>query len=127
MRHTYSMWFWAINTVAVALLCIAIPDSVASLLGASVPVPDSTRLIVRLLGLVMAGYGAAYGVAAVTRGRAYMRFSVVMRACILPAVVAMVIVGWMPAFMLALGVVDLVGALWTHAELRRMPLPHSSH
>lgn len=123
MRPAYSMWFWAINTVGVALLCIVFPQTIAPVFGATAPLTDSMLVLVRFLGIVMIGYGAAYGVAAMTHGVAFMRFSVVMRACILPALLVMVAVGWMPQLLLTLGVVDLVGALWTRAELRQRGTP----
>ncbi len=119
MKPAYSMWFWAAITVGAGVLTIVAPHLIATALGAATPLPDSTLALARLLGIVLLGYGAAYGVAAASDGCAYMRFSVLLRASILPALVVMVVIGWFPKLLLALGLLDLVGALWTHLELRQ--------
>jgi len=119
MKPAYSMWFWAAITVGAGVLDLLAPDLLATALGAVSPLPDVTLVLTRLLGIVLLGYGAAYGVAAASDGRAYMRFSVLLRASILPALLVMVAVGWFPKLLLALGLLDLVGALWTHLELRQ--------
>lgn len=119
MKPAYSMWFWAALTVSAGILTIVAPHLIATALGAATPLPESTLALGRLLGIVLLGYGAAYGVAATSDGRAYMRFSVLLRASILPALIVMVAVGWLPKLLLALGLLDLAGALWTHLELRR--------
>lgn len=80
---------------------------------------NATLVMTRLLGIVMIGYAAGYAVAAVSDGRLYMRISVLLRASILPALLVMVAIGWLPKLILALGILDLVGALWTHLELRQ--------
>lgn len=119
MKPAYSMWCWAAITVGAGVLTIVAPHLIATAVGATTPLPDSTLALARLLGIVLLGYGAAYGVAAASDGHAYMRFSVLLRASILPALIAMVAVGWFPTLLLALGLLDLVGALWTHLELQQ--------
>lgn len=119
MKPAYSMWFWAAITVGAGVLTIVAPHLIATALGAATPLPDSTLALARLLGIVLLGYGTGYGVAAASDGLAYMRVSVLLRASILPALIVMVAVGWFPKLLLALGLLDVVGALWTHLELRQ--------
>lgn len=118
-KTPYSMWFWAAITVGGGILNLSAPHLLATMLGAASPLPDATLVLTRLLGIAMLGYGAGYGVAAVSDGRAYMRFSVLLRVSILPALLVMVAIGWLPKVVLAVGILDLLGALWTHLELRQ--------
>lgn len=119
MKPAYSMWCWGAITLAAAVTNLIAPQLLASALGDGAPPQNATLVMTRLLGVVMIGYAAGYAVAAVSDGRLFMRVSVLVRASILPAMLVMVALGWLPKTLVALGMLDLVGALWTHLELRQ--------
>ncbi len=119
MKPAYSIWCWAAITLAAAVTNLFAPQLLAGVLNDGATPHSSTLVMTRLLGVAMMGYAAGYAVAAVSDGRLYMRFSVLLRASILPALLVMVAIGWLPKLILALGLLDLVGALWTHLELRQ--------
>lgn len=119
MKPSYSMWTWATLTLAAALACVLAPAQVGALLGASAQQAAQVLVLCRLLGIVLLGYGAAYAVAAWSGERAFMQASVLLRLAILPTVLGMAALGWLPWTLLALGLLDLVGALWTRHELRQ--------
>lgn len=127
MKPAYSMWCWAAITLAAAVTNLVAPELLASALGDGSTPQTATLVMTRLLGIAMMGYAAGYAVAAVNDGRLYMRVSVLLRASILPTLLALVALSWLPKILLALGLLDLIGALWTHLELRkrgaRTPVP----
>lgn len=119
MKSAYSMWCWATLTMAVAITNLVAPHLLASAVQEGATPHSATLVMTRLLGIVMIGYAAGFAVAAASDGRLFMRVSVVLRASILPALLVMVALGWLPKILLALGLLDMLGALWTHLELRQ--------
>lgn len=120
MKPAYSMWCWAAITLAAAVTNLVAPQLLASAFSDRATPLNDTLVMTRMLGIVMIGYAAGYAVAAARNGQLYMRVSVLLRASILPALLVMVAIGWLPKLILALGLLDLVGALWTHLELRQL-------
>ena len=118
MKHPYSIWIWGLTTMAAGAACLVWPHLLTALLALADPVPDSTLLLARLAGLFAFGYGFGYVAAAAARSSAVMRATVLLRAGVLPLVGMLVVIGWLPAPLIALGLLDAAGALWTHLELR---------
>lgn len=118
MKPAYSMWFWAALTLGAGMTNLLAPHLFPTALGMPAPLPESTAVVGRLLGIALIGYGAGYLVAAVSADRSFMRTSVLLRYSILPAMLLLVFIGWLPQLLLALGVIDLAGAIWTRHELR---------
>jgi hypothetical protein len=79
-----------------------------------------------MFGLILIGYSLAYHVAGWTGARTYMRASVVLRLCSPVAIGALVLTGHLPRPWIAIGVLDLAGAIWTSAELAWRPKPKAA-
>ncbi|MFO1398701.1 MAG: hypothetical protein U1F48_16720 [Burkholderiales bacterium] len=110
-----SLWAWAAVTAALGLTLALAPQAAANL--AAVPLPDGAAPWARLAGLMTLAYSLAYGVAAAFDLVPWMWASVALRGTSLAPIGALVGTGLLPSPMLAIGVADLAGALWTWREL----------
>jgi hypothetical protein len=81
---------------------------------------------VRFAGLLLMAYAMGYHVAGWTGQRTYMRASVVLRVFSLVVIGAFVLLDWLPKAWLAVGLFDMVGAVWTTLELRWRPKPKAA-
>lgn len=115
----WSIWFWGgITSLAGAAFAVA-PFHVVETLGGRLD--SAAEPWARMFGLAMIGYSLAYHVAGWTGARTYMRASVVLRLASPVAIGALVLTGNLPRPWLAMGLIDLGGALWTSAELAWRP------
>ena len=132
MKPAYSMCSWAALTSSAGITVIVAPQVLAGASGAPAPPRDSALVVARLCGIVRIGYGLGEGVGAISDGRAFMRASVILRISIPPVVPAPVVIGWLPAPLLALGLIVLAAALRVRQNLRQFdgaggaPVHHSS-
>ena len=115
----WSIWFWGgLLSAAGAVFAVA-PFHALRVLGAELdPIAEPWA---RLLGLMTIAYSLAYHVAGWTGARTYMRASVVLRLCSPVAIGALVLTGNLPRPWMAIGLLDLAGAIWTAAELSWRP------
>ena len=97
-----------------ALLVLA-PNFLLGLFG----IPPTTEVWIRVAGMLVLILGAYYSLAAVAEVRAFMRWSVPIRLCVLLFFVSFVVTGLAPAVLIIFGLVDVAGAGWTAWALRR--------
>jgi hypothetical protein len=81
--------------------------------------PTPQEVWVRVGGMVIAFLGVYYVLAAKHGLRAFLAWTVATRAGVIVVFAVLVASGQGPAALLLFGVVDLAGALWTWAALRR--------
>lgn len=81
--------------------------------------PAPQEVWVRVGGMVIAFLGAYYMLAAKHGLRAFLAWTVATRASVIVVFAVLVATGLGPTVLLLFGVVDLAGALWTWAALRR--------
>ncbi|AZS20298.1 MULTISPECIES: hypothetical protein [unclassified Caulobacter] len=120
----WSIWFWG-GLLSTAGLALAVqPMTVLRLLDS--PVDVSALPWVRFCGLLLLAYAMGYHVAGWTGQRTFMRASVVLRVLSLVIIGGFVLLNWLPKAWLAVGVGDVIGAIWTTLELRWRPKPKSA-
>jgi hypothetical protein len=120
----WSIWFWG-GLLSTAGLALAVqPMTVLRLLDS--PVDTSALPWVRFCGLLLLAYAMGYHVAGWTGQRTFMRASVVLRVMSLVIIGGFVLLNWLPKAWLAVGLGDVVGAIWTTLELRWRPKPKTA-
>lgn len=120
----WSIWFWG-GLLSTAGLALAVqPMTVLRLLDS--PVDASALPWVRFCGLLLLAYAMGYHVAGWTGQRTFMRASVVLRVMSLVIIGGFVLLNWLPKAWLAVGLGDVVGAIWTTLELRWRPKPKTA-
>ncbi|MEJ6022635.1 hypothetical protein [Ramlibacter sp. PS4R-6] len=97
-----------------ALLVVA-PNVVLGLFG----IPPATEVWIRVVGMLVLVLGAYYALAAIAEVRAFMRWTVPIRLCVLLFFAAFVVTGLAPRVLILFGLVDVAGAAWTAWALRR--------
>lgn len=97
-----------------ALLVLA-PNFVLGLFG----IPPTAEVWIRVVGMLVLVLGAYYALAAVAELRAFMRWSVPIRLCVLLFFASFAVTGLAPAVLVYFGLVDVAGAAWTAWALRR--------
>ena len=117
----WSIWFWGTLISATGAAFAVAPFHAAGLLRAELD--PAAEPWARMFGLILIGYSLAYHVAGWTGARTYMRASVVLRLCSPVAIGALVLTGNLPRPWIAIGLLDLAGAIWTAAELAWRPKP----
>jgi hypothetical protein len=97
-----------------ALLVLA-PNVLLGLFG----IAPTAEVWIRVVGMLVLVIGAYYSLAAIAELRAFMRWSVPIRVCVLLFFAAFVVTGLAPAMLILFGCVDVAGAAWTALALRR--------
>lgn len=120
----WSIWFWGGLLSAAGLALAVQPMTVLRLLDS--PVDASALPWVRFCGLLLLAYAMGYHVAGWTGQRTFMRASVVLRVMSLVIIGGFVLLDWLPKAWLAVGLGDVVGAIWTTLELRWRPKPKTA-
>lgn len=81
-------------------------------------IPPTTEVWIRVVGMLVLVLGAYYSLAAVAEVRAFMRWSVPIRLCVLLFFSAFVVTGLAPPVLVLFGLIDVAGAAWTAWALR---------
>jgi hypothetical protein len=82
-------------------------------------VPATTEVWIRLIGVLVLCLSYYYVLAARRELVAFFRGTVHGRLFVAACIAAFVLVGLAPSVLLVFGAIDLAGALWTGASLRR--------
>ncbi len=109
-----SMLVFGIYLIANALVLVVTPNTLLGLLR----LPLTTDPWIRVLGVVVGVLGAYYVAAARQELTGFFRATVWGRAIVLFAFALLVVLRLVPLTLLAFGVIDAAGALWTRAALR---------
>lgn len=109
-----SLFVFGIYVLVTGVAFIVAPDAIKSLLG----LPPATAGWLRIIGLLALVIGAYDVVASRAECRPYIAASVYVRFGFATGVALLVVTHEMPLTLLALGAIDVAGALWTMAALR---------
>jgi hypothetical protein len=82
-------------------------------------IASTTEVWIRVLGMVVLLLGTYYVLAALADVRAFIRWTVPLRASVVVFFIAFVLTGLAPPVLILFGVVDLAGAAWTGWALLR--------
>ena len=100
--------------IGMGLAMAIVPNALLGLLR----VPPARESWIRILGVVVAILGSYYLAAARENNRAFFRWTTFGRAVVLPAFIILVVFADAPPMAILFGVIDAIGALWTHLALR---------
>jgi hypothetical protein len=81
----------------------------------------TTEVWIRIVGMLVLFLGTYYVLAALSEVRAFFRWTVPLRFCVLVFFAGFVLSGHAPAVLLLFGVTDVAGACWTAWALRATP------
>jgi hypothetical protein len=90
-----------------------------NLLLSTFQLPETNEIWVRVVGVLVFNIGLYYVFMAPTNNTLFYSISVYTRASILVWFVAFVLIGLAPAPLILFGAVDMAGALWTFAAMKR--------
>lgn len=113
-RAARTIFVFGVYLIATGLILVAVPNT---LLGLFRLAPTQEPWI-RVLGIVTGVLGAYYVAAARGELIGFFRATLWGRAIVLTAFVLLVVLRLVPAIVIAFGVVDALGAIWTRAALR---------
>jgi hypothetical protein len=81
-------------------------------------IAPTNEVWIRIVGMLVLFLGAYYVLAALAEVRAFMRWSVALRATVPVFLLVFVLTGLAPAVLILFGLIDLAGAGWTAWALR---------
>ncbi len=113
-KASTSVLVFGVYLIGMGAGLLLMPDFVLGTLGFA-PSNDIWVRVVGALALLLAFYYISASRSSVT---AFMEWTVPGRIGIFLAFVLFVILGWVGPIMIGLGVVDLLGALWTRSALK---------
>lgn len=107
------VWGWYLTLLGAALLLA--PNAILTPFG----LPPTEEVWIRVVGMFTVLLAHFSFSSARTRNLDYMRWSVQARFAVPLFFIAFVLEGWVPAALIAFGLVDVAGASWTWWALRR--------
>jgi hypothetical protein len=113
-KAAWSLFVFAIYVIVMGLVLLIAPTTIIHSLG----LPELTRGWTRVVGLLAVVIGTYDIVGARSHVREYVRASVYVRLGFASGIALVVLSGEMPLAALPLGMIDLVGAVWTALALR---------
>ena len=112
---TTSIRVFGVYLVVLGAALIVAPNAVLAPFG----VPPSSEVWPRVVGVLAVALGFYYGLAARSGFVPFYRGTVVMRAFVFVCFGAFVLLGFAPPALALFGTVDLAGAIWTAAALKK--------
>ena len=113
-RSAFSAQVFAVYVMATGVVFVVAPNTLLSLFG----VPPTTEVWVHVVGVLACMIGIYAWVAGRHDHRPFLVASVGTRVLVFAAFTTFVLLGLAPPVLALFGVVDLLGALWTHLALR---------
>jgi hypothetical protein len=116
-RSSTSIMVFGIYLIGMGTGLLFMPHFVLGTLG----LPAANDVWVRVVGALALLLAYYYISAAWTGTKAFMQWTVPGRIFVFLAFLGFVVAGLVGPIMIGLGLVDLLGALWTHISLRSQP------
>lgn len=110
-----SVNLFGIYLLLLGVVLLTMPNLLLTMFGLA----PTDEVWIRVVGMVVAFLGIYYRVAAAAELRPFFFATVLLRASVPVFFLIFVLAGWVGSALLLLGVVDLVGALWTWIALRK--------
>ena len=101
--------------LALGGILIGAPNTLLRLFG----LPATTEPWIHVLGVTVMAIGMLNVASARAEQMGFFRAGVWVRVFVFAAFVAFALIGIVPPVLVLFGVIDVVGALWTHVMLRR--------
>lgn len=109
-----SVFVFGIYLLILGSLLIGAPNTLLSMLG----LPPTDELWIRVLGVTVMAIGMLDMASGRGEQKVFFRATVSARIFVFVAFTVFVVLKMAPPILIGFGVVDLVGAIWTHVALR---------
>lgn len=109
-----SILYFSYYLLFMGVCLVLIPNVLLPMLG----FPHATDGWIRFLGIVTLVLGFYYHQTSVNGITSFFRFTVTARIFVMVASIGLVVFGKMPWQLILVGMVDFVGAIWTHKSLK---------
>jgi uncharacterized membrane protein HdeD (DUF308 family) len=110
-----SVYYFGIYLVITGITIVVAPNMMLSML----QLPETNEIWLRVAGVLVINIGVLYFYMAPTEHKLFFALSAYLRATVMVWFVLFVAFGWAAPALLVFGVVDLAGAIWTYAALKR--------
>lgn len=110
-----SLYYFGFYLILTGITLTVFPNMMLGLIG----IPETSEVWIHLLGIVVFNMGLAYVVVAPQNNTLFLTFSVYARASVFVWFLIFYFINLAPAQLIIFGVIDLAGAAWTYAALRK--------
>jgi hypothetical protein len=110
-----SLLYFGYYLVLTGITLTVFPNVMLGMIG----VQETSEVWIRCLGIVVFNLGLAYIIVAPSNNTLFLTYSAYARASVLVWFLIFYFIGLAPAQLIIFGVIDLVGAAWTYAALRK--------
>lgn len=114
-KSAQSVFYFGIYLLLTGATLLLTPNLLLSLFG----LPPTEEVWIRVVGMLAGLLGVYYLHAARHDMRSFFQLSVYLRSTVILFFGAFVALGFVKPALLAFGLVDLAGAVWTHLSLRK--------
>ncbi len=110
-----SVYYFGFYVLATGIVLTVFPNVLLSVVG----VAETTEVWIHMLGVVVFAIGLYYVFMAPTNHKLFFTLSVYARISVFLWFVIFIVIGLAPLNLLPFGIIDLLGAGWTYAALRK--------
>lgn len=110
-----SVYYFGFYLLITGITLTVFPNMLLS----AVQIAPATEPWIHVLGAVVFNIGVLYVLMSRTNNILFLTLTVYLRAAILLWFAIFVVIGWAPSQLLLFGLVDMAGAVWTYAGLRK--------
>ena len=82
--------------------------------------PETNEVWIRVVGVLVFSIGIYYVFMAQTNNTLFLTITVFIRTSILLWFIVFVLISWAEPMLILFGVIDVLGALWTYLELKKL-------
>jgi uncharacterized membrane protein HdeD (DUF308 family) len=111
-----SLYYFGFYLLLLGVILTAVPNILLS----TFQIPETNEVWVRVVGVLVFSLGIYYVFMAQSNNMLFFSLSVYIRTSILVWFAVFVLIGWAPPILIMFGVVDVLGALWTYLELKKL-------
>ncbi len=109
-----SVYYFGFYLMILGITLTSFPNTLLS----TFQLPETNEVWIRVIGVLVFNIGLYYVFMAPTNSALFYTLTVYTRASILAWFVVFVLIGWAPATLIAFGLADAAGALWTFMAMR---------
>lgn len=114
-KSSYTLFYFSIYLLVTGLILLLSPNTLLGLFG----LPHTEEIWIKVVGMLVLFLGFYYQDAARNNYLSFKRLSVKLRWMVLFFFCVFASLKWVDPMLIAFGVIDVAGALWTHNELRK--------
>ena len=109
-----SVYYFGFYLMILGITLTSFPNALLS----TFQLPETNEVWIRVIGVLVFNIGLYYVFMAPTNNALFYTLSIYTRALILGWFIVFVLIGWAPATLIAFGLADAAGALWTFLAMR---------